>query len=251
MFGPTYVKIIDRAIQQARGAAASVLGQTYDVYRLTNQTGQVVQGTPLYTNFPARKLDPMRKSVENTVFDIQVYPFTCDNTYLQIGDILVENGYGSDAGMYVYAQGRPTDPNFFVRVEQSATVTRPTTPASLAPLNPNAPTQIKSYVGVTKTTEQSLILTNGHYSFSTSGVSAMVPFGLQPLNKMREMPPSKLPTDTKREQFLGFLPLLGIIIEENDVISSGAAGDRYRIEQNYISEFGLKGQILILQKLTV
>jgi hypothetical protein len=80
----------------------------------------------------------------------------------------------------------------------------------------------------------------------------MVPFGLQPLNKLREMPESKLPTDTKRESFVGFLPLLpGVILEENDVISSGASGDRFRIEQNYIAEHGLQGQVLLLQKLTV
>jgi hypothetical protein len=252
-FPPTHLAQINQAIQKGRGAAASVLGQTYDVYRLGSQSGQIVSGTPLYMNYPATLTHWKNlKDIENQVFDALTFAATCDNTFLEVGDVFVGTGYGSDGAMYVVGDMRPLKHTILIRCEQSATITRPTTAASNATLNTGKPTQIKSYVGVTKTTEQSLILTNGSYSFSATGSSAMVPFGLQPLNKLREMPESKLPTDTKRESFVGFLPLLpGVILEENDVISSGASGDRFRIEQNYIAEHGLQGQVLLLQKLTV
>lgn len=254
MFPPTALKQINTAIQKGRGAAASGLGQTYDVYRLTSATsGQIVSGTPVYTGFPA-KLTHWKKSddIENNTLGAMIFAATCDNTYLLVGDVLKGYGYGSDGAMYVVADERPLKQTILVRCEQAATITRPTSPADNVALNPSTPTIVSGYGGVTKSTEESLVLNNGLYSWSSSGTAAMVPFGLQPVFRLREMPPSKLPTDTRRENFIGFLPLLpGVVIEENDVISSGSAGDRYRVEQNYIAEYGLQGQIFILEKLTV
>lgn len=245
---------IDAKIQRGRGKAARWLGYPFDVYRLSPKvSGQIVSGNPVFSGFKSSLTRwKSSKDIENQVFDALTFDAECDNRKLEIGDVLVRTGYRSDGAMFVVGDMRPLKHTILIRCEQSATITRPTTPASNAVLNTGKPTQIKQHVGVTKTTEQSLILTNGSYSFSATGSSAMVPFGLQPLNKLREMPESKLPTDTKRESFVGFLPLLpGVILEENDVISSGASGDRFRIEQNYIAEHGLQGQVLLLQKLTV
>lgn len=253
-FPPTALKQINSAIQDGRGAAASVLGQTYDVYRLTSTTsGQIVSGTPVYTGFPASLTHwKNAKDIENQIFDALSFKAMCNNIYLEVGDVFVGTGYGTDGAMYVVGDMRPLKQTVVVRCEQSSTVTRPTAPADTAAQNPSGVTVVSGYNAVTKTTEQSLVLNNGSYSFSTSGIAAMVPFGLQPFNKLREYPESKLPTDTRRESFVGFLPLLpGVIIEENDVISSGSAGDRYRVEQNYIAEFGLQGNILLLTKLVV
>lgn len=256
-FPPTSLAQIDSAIQAGRGAAASVLGQAFNVYRVTSGTsGQVVSGTPLYANFPAILTHwKSAKDIENTIFDILAFAVGCDNSYLNTGDILVglgPEGYRDDGAMYVIADVRPLKQTIAIRCEQPATLTRPTTSTSNLTLNATTPTQIKTYSGVTKSTELTLTLTNGSYSFQESGTAATIPFGLQPLNRLREEPPSKLPTDTKREHFLGFLPLLsGVIVEENDVISSGSAGDRYRVEQNSMNEYGLQGQVLLLEKLTV
>lgn len=255
-FGQSYISLIDGAIQQGRGAAATVVGQMYDVYRLTTQSGQVVSGTALYKNFPA-KLTRWKntKDIENEDLGAIVFAATCNNLYLQIGDILVglgSQGYRSDGAMYVVADERPLKQTVVVRCEQSATITRPTTSTSNVSLNVGKPTVVTTYSGITKSTETSLVLNNGQYSWSTSGTAAMVPFGLQPTHRLREYPASKLPTDTRKETFIGFLPATpGVIIEENDVISSGSAGDRYRVEQNYIAEHGLQGQILIVEKLVV
>lgn len=250
----SFIEAINDAVQVARGAAASVVGQTYNVYRLRNTTsGQIVSGSPLYTGFPA-KLTHWTKpaDIENDALGALLFAATCDNTYLEPGDVFVGYGYGSDLAMYVVADERPLKQTILVRCEQAATVTRPASPVDTLTLNAGRPTIVSAYAGVTKNTEQTLILTNGLYSFATSGTTATVPFGLQPKFRLREMPPSKLPTDTRRENFIGFLPVLpGIIVEENDVISSGSAGDRYRVEQNYISEYGLQGQILVMEKLVV
>ncbi len=253
-FPPTALTQINTAIQLGRGAAASVLGQTYNVYRLSPaSSGQIVSGAPALTGFPATLTHWKNpKDIENQVFDALTFKAMCDNLYLQIGDILVGYGYGSDEAMYAVADLRPLKQTILIRCEQSSTVTRPTAPADTIVRNPNGPTDVTGYNVVTKETEQSLVLTNGSYSFATTGTAAMVPFGLQPFNKLREYPESKLPTDTRREGFVGYLPLLpGVILEENDVISSGSAGDRYRIEQVYIAEFGLQGNVLLLTKLIV
>ena len=248
------IAALNNLVQYGRGRAADIAGQYYDVYRLTNATsGQIVSGAPRYAGFRASLTHWTKpEDIENDTLGAMVFAATCTNTYLEPGDVFVGYGYGSDSAMYVVADERPLKQTILIRCEQAATVTRPTSPADTVTLNVGTPTIVSGYGGITKSTEQSLILTNGLYSFATSGTTAMVPFGLQPKFRLREMPPSKLPTDTRRENFIGFLPLLpGVIVEENDVISSGSAGDRYRVEQNYISEYGLQGQILVLEKLVV
>ena len=245
---------LNTLVQYGRGKAASILGQVYDVYRLgPTVSGQIVSGTPAISGFPASLTHwTNAQDVENNPLGALTFAATCTNLALEIGDIFVGYSYGSDGAMYAVADLRPLKQTVLVRCEQSSTITRPTAPADLVALNPSGPTDIGAYNVVTKETEQSLVLNNGSYTFATSGVAAMVPFGLQPLNKLREYPESKLPTDTRRQGFVGYLPLLpGVIVQENDVISSGSAGDRYRVEQIYIAEFGLQGQILLLSKLIV
>ena len=245
---------LDALVQYGRGRAAQVVGQTYDVYRLgAGTSGQIVAGTPLIIGLPASLTHWTNvKDIENQVFGALTFGATVNNLALLIGDILVGTGFGSDGAMYAVADLRPLKETILIRCEQSSTVTRPTAPGDIVTRNPSGPTDITGYNTVAKSTEQSLVLTNGLYAFASTGTAAMVPFGLQPLNKLREYPESKLPTDTRREGFIGYLPLLpGVILEENDVISSGSGGDRYRIEQVYIAEFGLQGNIVLLTKLVV
>ena len=248
------VAALNALVQYGRGRAAQIVGQTYNVYRLgPSVSGQIVSGSPAIAGLSASLTHWKNlKDIENQVFDAITFSATVNNLALAVGDILVGYGYGSDEAMYAVADLRPLKQTILIRCEQSSTVTRPTAPADTIVRNPNGPTDVTGYNVVTKETEQSLVLTNGSYSFATTGTAAMVPFGLQPLNKLREYPESKLPTDTRREGFVGYLPLLpGVILEENDVISSGSAGDRYRIEQVYIAEFGLQGNVLLLTKLIV
>ncbi len=243
---------LNARVQYGRGVAASKLGQTYDVYSLTAASnGQVVSGTPRLTGFPASLTHwGDAKDIENHILGTLSFGATCDNRYLRLGDILVGYGYGSENAMYAVAQLRPFKQTVLVRTEQPATITRPTT--NNVSLNPTGPTMVTSFSGLEKMNELVLTLVNGTYSFQSSGTSAMVPVGIQPTDSLREYPPSKIPTDTRRQVFIGYIPLLpGVILEENDVISSGSAGDRYRIAMNYIAEYGLEGQIVVLEKLLV
>ena len=251
---PSQIAKIDTAIQRGRGAAAQVLGQSYAQYRLTNATNNsVVSGTPVNANFLARIAKAKKQSIENQVFDLQVFSATCDNTTLQFGDILVESGYESDGGQYAVAQKRPTRETLLVRVERNASITRPN-PLGGAftdqPASGSAPA--RNYVGPTKSSELVLTLTNGSYSFQPSGTFAAVPFGLQPQNRMRNGHKPDFPTQVPEVHFLGYLPYLpGVQIVENDVINSDSS-DRYVVGMVYQSDdVGFQGYLLGLIKMAV
>jgi hypothetical protein len=250
----SFLPDIDAVIQAGRGAAASVLGQTYDVYRRTSgSNNSVISGTPAISAFQAYKNDPVKSAIENVAFELQVYPFTCDNSSLQFGDILVETGYKSDGGHYAYAQGRPRELSLFVRCERNVSLSRPTPKGGSAAEQPASGSIVASgYIGVTKASEEILTLTNGTYAFSASGSLATVPFGLQPQNRMRSLHKPDLPTQVPDVQFVGYLPLLdGVQIIENDIINSDSS-DRYVVAQVYQSDtVGLQGYILLLKKMAV
>jgi hypothetical protein len=251
----THVQQIDGAIQAGRGAAATVLGQTYDVYRLTNATNNsVVSGTPHIAAFQARiRKITDKKAIENVPFDIQVFEFTCDNRALVPGDILVETGYEGDGGKYAFAQRRPTRESIFVRVERNVSLSRPTPAGGSSAQQPSSGAiKAPGYIGITKATEEILTLTSGVYAFETSGPIATVPFGLQPQNRIRSPHKPDSPTQVPEVQFVGYLPFMpGIQVIENDVISSDNS-DRYVVVQVYQSDtVGLQGWILILRKMAV
>src|SRR5580704_10290457 len=124
----TRVKYIDGKIQYGRGRAAQVLGQTHDVYRLTEQTNDSVLGEkPTLVDFPARIRRTTSKMVlEDTIFDLIAYVALCDNTKLVLGDTLKETGYKSQsANIYTYAQQRPTRETVFMRTETNSFLSRP------------------------------------------------------------------------------------------------------------------------------
>lgn len=251
---PTHLQQIDQAIQAGRGAAASVLGQTYTQYRLGSTSGSITSGAPVATNFPARIGKAQKKAVENQSFDLLIFEAICDNRTLDIGDLLVETGYGSDGGQFWVAQKRPTRETLWVRAESNCNVTRPMPTAGAASEQPaSGPELVDGYAGLQKDTEQILTLQNGLYSFTSAqgATKAVIPAGLQPLNRIKDARDPGIPTALYREHFLIYLPLLpGAILNELDRISFSNMGDAYEIALMFTTEqTGLSGWILVAEKL--
>lgn len=246
---------IDRAIQLGRGVAGAVVGQPLDVFRLSGTTNVgILTGQPQFTNYPAiLRKTTTKKDIENSVFDLQVFEMTSDNTHLHIGDALVTEGYKSDGGVFYYVQNRPMGPSLLIRAEANASISRPATragaaieqPASGAIAQPN-------YGGAFRAGEQILTLSGGMFSFSLAAglTPASVPCGLQPLNRMSDANRPAIPTRLYRERFLAYVPLLpGEQIVELDRLSFPNS-DRYQVMLVYTSEtVGLNGYICVVEKI--
>lgn len=259
-----FLPLIDGAIQEGRGVAASVLGQTYDVRRINSSTnGSISSNAALYTSFPARIRRTSKKvAIENTIFDLVCFEATCDNRVLEIGDEMTETGYEAMAnGVYVMAQARPTRETLWMRCESNVAITRMMPAAGQEAQQPTfgwSAAQSGAYGGVDKRTEAVLTLTNGTYAFSTQpgATPAGVVCGLQPLNRIRDtstrVAAGKWPSALYREHFIAYLPLLpGEQIVELDRISLQNS-DRYEVALVYTSETtGIAGYILIVEKLGV
>lgn len=250
------LETIDHAVQQGRGVVGAIEGQTYTVYRLTASTNvSMISGTPAIASFPA-KIARTRKSwaIENATDQLLVYEFVCDKTPLQLGDALVESGYGSDGGMYIFAEARPLLPNLFVRTESAVTVTRPAPIGGQASQQPasGAVAQIGNYGGTPKSSELILTLSSGLYSFESSGTYASVPCGMQPRSRVRGLHKIEFPTQVPQTEFANYLPLLpGVAILENDLINY-ENGDRYQVVQTFSTgDTGLQGWLCITYKVSV
>lgn len=247
---------IDQAIQRGRGAAASVLGQTYSVYRLSNQNGSVITGTPLYTEFPLRLIQAAQKvAIENTAFQLMVFEGIVDNRALVKGDILKETGYENDAAFWIFAQERPTGISVFVRAETTAYISRPYTLSGAVDEQPGSgdpfAKAMADYGGTHIEIEKPLVLASGMYTFSevdTRGASVQV--GIQPMNRIRNGSEPKVPTRQYRTHHLIYVPNTpGEAIEPQDRINA-SIGDRYEImETHNTSPSGLTGNICIAERM--
>lgn len=253
----TRIAYIDGKVQRGRGKASNVLGQTYTVQRLSAAVnGSITNASPLYTGFPASVAKASKMKIENQTFDLQVFTATCDNRNLQIGDLLTETGYGSDGGAFTLAQKRPLRETILVRTESSITITRPKPAGGQASQQPlQGSTIAPGYLGVNKAGEWPLTLANGMYAFEPTGSPAVVPCGLQPLNRVRDGAKGdaagRLPTALYREHFLAYLPLLpGETLNELDRLNFGNS-DRYEVALFFTSaQRGFSGYICIVEKLS-
>jgi hypothetical protein len=256
--------LLDGVIQTGRGVAAAVIGQTYDVRRLTAPTpanGSVSSQTPVLTGFPARlRRTTSKLAIENAVFDLLCYEATCDNRELVLMDELTETGYEAmENGVYVFAQARPTRETLWMRTDANIAITRPIPAVGQAAQQPSSGwvANTNGYGGVQKDTELVMTLTNGSYAFSSVGASpASIPCGLQPLNRIKDtgtgVAAGKWPTALYREHYLAYIPLLpGEQLSELDRLNFPNS-DRYEIALIYSSEMtGIGGYILIVEKLGV
>lgn len=259
-FPPSSIAQIDSAIQQARGAAASVLGQSYDVRRLSDTTNDSISAnTPVISGFQARiRRITSRTAIENEIFGLIAYEAICNNTALEIGDTLTETGYEAMQGaVYTFAQRRPTRETILMSTPFNVFVSRPMPSAGAASQQPTSgPVFTTGYGGITKAGEEILVLKDGMYEFQSAAefiangsTAAGIQAGLQPTRRAKEPSVPKLPTVLPEPEYLIYLPLLpGEQVIENDIINFGNC-DRYKAQSVYMSDqTGLVGYIIIAQK---
>lgn len=253
----TQIKRLDQRLQRGLGRAAAVIGQTYDVYRLSDATNVgVVSGKPVIPGFAAttRRITS-KTAINNTVFDLLCFVADCDNRSLQIGDVLVENGYKTDGGVYTYVQQRPMQESLWIRTEFNIFLSRPATRSGASNEQPSSGAVAKTQrAGTYKGIERVLQLENGDYFLSNIGDSGVTPAniqaGLQPLNRIKDAREPGLPTTLYREHLLAYLPLMpGFQPNELDRLNFPNS-DRYEIALVFTTEqVGLSGYICIVEKL--
>jgi hypothetical protein len=251
-----YLTGMDAGLRAIRGGWASQWGQTYNVYRAGSSTsGSYLNASPVITGFQMTPIFKATKTkIENQTFDLVIAIGECDDTALQIGDILVETGYEAEAGdVLVYAQRRPLRESLFVRCESNITITRPQPHGGQAAQQPGTNTSIAAagYMGVDKASEWGLVLNSGVYSFTnTPGATlASVPAGLSQLNRLRDASDPKIPAPLYREHFVTYIPLLtGYQPTELDRFNYPNS-DRYEHGSIFTSEAtGLVGYVIIVEK---
>lgn len=249
---------IDFAIQQGRGAAGSVLGQTFDVYRLSDTTNvAIVSGSPLIVNFPSiMRRNTSKKDLENQTFELMTYEAVCNNQPLAKGDVLVQNGYDNDDSVFTFAGFRAPGKTMMVRTEFNATITRPRPTAGDTSQQPGSMnTYVGTDVGWSGTAledEEILTLVDGLYAFSyeEGATPAQVYVGLVPNSRVKDGNTLGVPTEQYRDQFLCYVPMLpGETLNELDRINFGLS-DRYEIMKFHTSdETGLGGYVMMVEKL--
>lgn len=276
--GATRSAYIDSKVQYGKGRAASVLGQTYTVFRnptystnlpSPNINGSLTASAPVLANYQAYvERTTSKKLIENAAFDILIYDVTCDNRQLVLQDLLVQTGYENDGSVFVMAFRRPVPPyvTLWVRTESTCTITRPYPIAGQAAQQPTSgPRETKGWGGVTKQGEQFLTLVNGAYSFVSATdinpktnlpyLPATVYCGLQATAKISDTAKSSaagaIPTAIYRERFAIYIPdLPGVVLNELDRVN-GPNNDRFEIMLYHNTDaVGLTGYVTVAEKLS-
>ncbi len=267
-FPPTFNAQLDQAIQLGQGAAASVLGQPYDVRRLDTTTNvSVSSNAPLLHGFPvALREYKLKAAVEGMPFDLLTYAATCNNQSL-LNLIETASGYGltsiqltetgyeaGNSGVYTLARVRPMQETLLVRTELTVSITRPFPTAGAAatmPVTPGTWLEDEGYGGTPKSTEQVLTLANGMYAFEGAGAEmATVYVGVIQQRRIKDTNPLHTPMTLPGGEFYIWIPdLPGVILKRNDRINGG---DRFEIASFYNSEdTGLSGYICVCRMMGV
>lgn len=252
----TRIAYIDGKIQYGRGRAASVLGQPFNVYRLTDNTNTgIVTGSPVIANFPAN-IGKHSKNLDDQLLESIAVELRCDNRQLQLGDVLVPvKSYGSQPkDIWTIVQKRPLGKTFAIRTNFLATISRPNPSSGAASQQPTGGgvTAPKGWSGVWKENDLILTLVNGDYGFSSdpSAIPAQVYVGLQPNGRIRDGNTLRVPTEQWRDQFAMYVPMLGgEMVNELDRIHLGQS-DGYETAKLHIpAGTQFYGQILVVEKL--
>lgn len=250
----------DGIFRRGLGLGAPFIGTRFKVYRLGGASGipnaaaSIIDPLNLvYSAFPIRMTLGIPKCMqEQELLYKQYYSGTlCDASYLKPGDILVETGPQlidtPDGRVFIFIDVQPLLPAVFARAEVYSQITRThDSSATDQPLQGGLAIQ-----GETKFTEWLLTLNDGMYDMVSSGVSAVIPIGLQPRQRPGSALDFKNPTATHRGAYVGYAPLLpGFKIEAGDYFTD-ANGGRYRAEIVNIFETGLQGYQMILESVLV
>ncbi len=253
---------VDQDIQLGLNDVGSEVGQPFSVYRLSDDTNVgVLSGDPIYTNFPANiRRYTLKAAIENTTFELLAYVMNGNRLPLELQDLLVTEGYGSDGGVFCVAQMRPMAETILMAVPFNCTISAISPTAGAASQQPSsgtiAQTSDVGWSGVWKTNEKILTLVDGEYAFvpaSEDPTPAQVQIGLQPNARIRDGNALGVPTEQYRAPFVIYCPNLpGIFLEEVKVRFNVGTGvsDRYEVTKAFSSnDAGLTGIICMVEKL--
>ena len=131
------VRSIQSKIDKGRGKAGTILGQTFDVYRLNaKSTGSIIQpsnlvisGYKAYVKHDARRLETESNIIVKAV---PRFIFTGDSSRIQLGDVFVERTdpfrtelpTPTDGNIFTFAYIRPIRRLGFVSTPISGQVSR-------------------------------------------------------------------------------------------------------------------------------
>jgi hypothetical protein len=253
----SYLQIFDDIEQQAGGIEASLSGQGFDLYRLSNTTppGGILSGSPLMNVNAIMERTTSRKVVDSAVFDLPVYQGVADARVLQLGDVLKETvGTVRYTGAaYTFVQRRPNEIPVFIATNKLCTIARSLAGAGRFDQQPTSgPTAASSYLGVSEASEWFLTLEAGTFAFAQSGTPVAVLCGLQPNARVRDAARDSaaglMPSDLPIAQFIAYVPVLpGAALQETDILYCGT--DRYDVRKVYTSEaVGVVGSVCVVEK---
>ncbi len=247
---------IDGRVQYARGKASRVVGQTYDVYRLsskTSPTGVVSASSRIAANIRVQfEAKPSNREIEvSTGVKFLSYEGLLDVRKFTYGDVFVQrtDSYEYEGMTYVLMSRRPMP-----RISLFASAPKPYATLSRPESNPahidsgRVPTSVP-----VKDREWPLTLSNGYYSFQQTGTPVSVPVGYS-FTRARGMPKSdttlgELWDDTERSIWDMFVPnLKGQPLIPRDIVTGGN-GDRYEIVAVQPMTAALYGQFLQIRRI--
>ena len=247
---------IDSRVQYARGAAAKVMGQTYDVFRLsakTSPTGIVSPSSQIAANVRIQfEAKPSNREIEvSTSIKFLSYEGLMDVRKFTYGDVFVqrEDSYEYEGMTYVLMSRRPAPriSLFAAAPKPYATISRPeSNPAHID--SGRAPQSVPI-----KDREWPLTLSEGYYSFQQTGTPVSIPVGYS-LSRLRDFPRSdtslgQLWDDTRRSTWDMFIPnLKGQPLIPRDIITGGN-GDRYEITAVQPLTASIYGQFVAISRI--
>lgn len=248
----------DNALRRGLGKIRPI-ASVYNVYRLGGASGtpngasSIINSANLVTdNFNARIVrETSRKLLEQEEIYKQFYIGECDVRSLKIGDCLVETAPiltdAPDGRAFTLVDVQPMMPAIFARTEIMGSISR----FNSADKTDEPILGVDTYQGTTKLNEWVLVLTNGSYDFVSSGIAAVVPFGIQPSIRIGTAQEFKYPTATKRSLHYAYIPLLpGAMLQPGDVLMA-QNGDRFRIENLSVFTVGIQGYLATCESLFV
>lgn len=248
------IRQLDQLLQRAKGKAANVYGQTYDQYRLSNQTPNsgILNGLPIASSVAMSLKKAQKTVIEGESFSILTMNAMVDNRNLQIGDLLLETGYEANAGVYAVAQIRPLRATLLVRCEQTGYIIRPTPLGGNAnQMPPSGASWNQQYGGYAEGSQQYATIQKGTFTFAPSGAMAELAFNLTPTNRIREMRDPKFATQVANQQYLAWIPAYpGLEIRETDYFQLTDDSLKLKIVQLYQPQnVGFTGYTVIVEEM--
>lgn len=253
---PMDYQFTQKMINFGRELGAKFVGQPFRHYRLNNASTVVIDNSnevldPL-TNAPfdlRAKVSGLRSrvQVEGTTMHAEPFELLLSSERVQTEDIVVQNDplYGGNAA-YCIASLRPLKKVVAIRVESTAKIWRPT------------PNRTSGYNEVTLANHRPLVLTAGEFDWGVAGGTATdVPVGLTYIGQIKDQKVTRMPLDTTTSWWYVYVPLFpGMArLRENDILEMQVHEDekpvRYRIHAPYVVEVGLRGILVLCERIGV